>query len=114
MAEPPIAKSRPSLPLGAKVTLIVTQSIYAILFLPWAMMSAMSVMAFDKPGSEEDPWVWTFVASLWAYPVVAIIGATLSWIFLTRAYRALAIIATLLPALYVLAWFIGFTVAARD
>jgi hypothetical protein len=70
-------------------------------------------MAFDKPGSENDPTIWMFVLSLWAYPVVAIVAAALAWLFFARGHRRLAIVTTFLPALYIAGWFLGFIVATH-
>ena len=102
------------LPAGAKITLIVTQAIYALGFLPWLVASGFSIMAFDKPGSEEETWIWTMVVSLWFYPLIATAASGLAWFFLSRNRRQLAVLTTLLPALYVAGWIAAFAFVSHE
>ncbi len=94
LAQPtPVAPRRSR---GVMIFLIVATVLFGLSLLPAAMAVMMSPMAFDAGESRE---AWTFVLSVWAYPVLVILGLLMAWIFYTaRAYRT-AIAFSLLPLL---------------
>lgn len=61
---------------------------------------ALNVMAFDAPGSADNPWTFVWVLGLIAISPLAVLGGILA--FLTR--RALFLWA---PSLGVAAWIVG-------
>ena len=70
----------------------------------WLAFAGLSVMAFDAPGSENDPRIWAFVITLWVYPVVVVICSGLAWLFFVRDKRSIALGVNFFPALYMGGW----------
>lgn len=80
-----------------RIWLIVVTSVY-LLASPFVVFGAMmSVMAFDAPGSEDNPATILFALSLLTSPVTLVFGPVSAWLlFFFRKHRA-AIAAVLLP-----------------
>lgn len=67
----------------------------------------MTAMSFDSPGSENNPYLWTFVIGIWLYPVMSLLSIIGSWIAwkITRGSqsgRTARLAVALLPLLSVL------------
>ena len=43
-----------------------------------------SILFFDSPGSESNPWMWGMVFGIWSYPVTAGVGGIMG----LKAYKA--------------------------
>ena len=67
------ARVRPTIPIIATV-----------LWLPGAaasaFMSLMSVMLFDAPGSENNPWLLVAVGGIVGTPVLCVVSVAASWV----------------------------------
>ncbi len=66
----PIAESE-SHSLGVKVWNTLFLIIYILALFPWLGISAISIMAFDSPGSENRIGPWLLVGFVWSYPIWA-------------------------------------------
>ncbi|MFZ5441599.1 MAG: hypothetical protein ACOZQL_16450 [Myxococcota bacterium] len=50
----------------------------------------MSVMMFDAPGSEENPWTWVIIGGFISLPILTSTSIATSWLtwFITRDWAA--------------------------
>ncbi|MBI4788099.1 MAG: hypothetical protein HY782_13780 [Chloroflexi bacterium] len=84
---------------GVIAWLLLTQALALLSLFPWLLIAALSVMAFDAPGSVNQPEPWIFVGIVWSYPVFPILCALIAWLlFVLRKPRA-SLIVTSLPLL---------------
>lgn len=67
----------------------------------------LSVMLFDAPGSERNPYLLTIAWSIWLFPVACGLAVVAAWIAYARRWRAAAYLVLLLPLTNVLAFGIG-------
>ena len=91
---------------GLLIWLIVSQSMALASLWIWAVVAGLSVMAFD---SGQSPAAWTFVLTIWAYPLFPLVMAIGAWIaFAFRKNRLAAILSGLTFAppflLYLFLW----------
>jgi hypothetical protein len=75
--------------------------IFGILLIPGIAVTMMSVMLFDAPGSEENPWVLAFFYSIASFPVITVFSFS-SWIFYFLKKYTIAVIISLLPLISIL------------
>lgn len=90
-------------------TLLILQILQILSLAPWLIMAALSVMAFDAPGSEKMWQPWAFVLAMWSYPLWLLAAGAVSWILFARRRHLWAIVVQIpftLPALAALAWLI--------
>jgi hypothetical protein len=90
------------------IWLLVATSVYLV-GSPFAVGAAlMSVMAFDAPGSENNPATILFALSIFTLPVTLVVGALSAWaLFFFRKHRA-AVLAVLLPVVNLLLFIAAF------
>ncbi|EKD70349.1 MAG: hypothetical protein ACD_46C00560G0002 [uncultured bacterium] len=93
-----------------KNTIIVCNIIFGLLFLPSLFISAMSVMMFDAPGSENSFYTMLLFLSVISFPLLAIISIPISWIVYKFQKYNIAIIVALSPILsivfFALSWYL--------
>lgn len=78
----PVASRRKKIALWV---LIPATVLFVVSLEPAGMMILFSPMAFD---AGETRAIWTFVITLWAYPVVVAVTVVAAWVsFGLRAYR---------------------------
>jgi hypothetical protein len=82
------------------VTLLALQSLQVLSLVPWLLMAATSVMAFDAPGSEKMWQPWAFVIAIWSYPLWLLLAAGGSWLLYAFFHRPTA--AVILAAVFTL------------
>ncbi|MBM3125727.1 MAG: hypothetical protein FJZ87_11760 [Chloroflexi bacterium] len=87
MAEPPAQTSKRR--TGLILWLIASQLLALASLVIWALMAGLSVMAFDSGVSAE---AWTFVLTVWAYPVIPLILIIGAWIAFPQRRNVLAAI----------------------
>ena len=109
---------------AAPLAAILATTIWGALGAASLFVGAMAAMLFDAPGSENDPRLWIFAGSIWAFPVfcvVSIVGSWLAWWF-TRRWgdsragrgRTLRLTLALLPVLDVVAMLTAGVVLANS
>jgi hypothetical protein len=77
------------------IWLIVSQLLALLSLIFWMLIAGLSVMTFD---SGVTPEAWTFVITVWSYPIWPLVLAIASWIAYARKKDKLAGILTYLPA----------------
>ncbi|MBE2181133.1 MAG: hypothetical protein IAE97_11750 [Chthoniobacterales bacterium] len=82
----------PANPKWPRIVLGVLQSIQALTLLPWLMMAAFAVMAFDAPGSEKLWQPWAFVLAIWSYPLWLLLAGIVSWVLHFRGWNVTAVL----------------------
>ena len=98
--------TQPKRSKGVLIWLIVSQLAALGSLVIWAFVAGMSVMAFD---SGQSPAAWTFVLTIWAYPIFPLVMVIGAWIaYARRANRLAAILSGLAFAppilLYLFLW----------
>ena len=98
--------TQPKRRIGLLIWLIVSQLMALGSLVIWAFVAGMSVMAFDEGPSRA---AWTFVLTIWAYPLFPLVMAIGAWIaFAFRKNRLAAILSGLAFAppvlLYLFMW----------
>ncbi len=79
---------------------------YALSLLPWVAMAGLAVMAFDAPGSTSNWQPWLLVGAIWSYPLFALGASIAAWVFLARKRGRAAAIATSVPLLLIILFFL--------
>ncbi len=85
------------------IWLIVSQILALLSLVFWLLVAGLSVMAFDQGSS---PQAWTFVITVWSYPLWPIIFTIAAWVAYARKRDRLAGVLTtftFLPVLILLA-----------
>jgi hypothetical protein len=96
---------------AALVCLLVSQAIYALSLLPWLLMVGFSVMAFDRPGSEQTWAPWLVVAAILTYPVWPVGFAATSWVLFARRKFTAATVVAVTPFAASIVLFAGLWIA---
>jgi hypothetical protein len=78
---------------GLLIWLIVSQLLAVGSLFIWALMAGLSVMAFDEG---QSPEAWTFVLTIWFYPLFPLLMAIGAWVaFAFRKNRLAAVLTSL-------------------
>jgi hypothetical protein len=94
-----------------KLTLFALAPLYIIATILVGMVSPLSVMAFDAPGSE-DHWVpWVFILSVFGLALFLFISDILIILFALRKKRKPLIYSLLLPFPFVIILILIFTIS---
>jgi hypothetical protein len=89
-------------PKSTKTWLIIFNIIFGLGLIPAVIMSLMSVMMFDSPGSENSYTTWCLFWSVISLPIFIVISIPAGWIFYKKEKYSYAIVAGLLPCLSIL------------
>ncbi len=81
--------------------LLISQIVFAVSSIAWFFFAMMSVMMFDTPGSESNFWLMALFIAIWVYPLAFLGSALISWILYNYRQMRGAVIASLVPALWV-------------
>jgi uncharacterized membrane protein YdbT with pleckstrin-like domain len=92
--------------------LLISQIIFVIGSIAWFFFAMMSVMMFDSPGSESNFWLMALFIAIWVYPLALLGSALISWILYNYRQMRGAVIASLIPALWIVP-IIGFLLYAN-
>ena len=92
-------ESKPAPRRPILVWLIISQLLALASLVFWLLMAGLSVMAFDSGVSRE---AWTFVITVWSYPIWPIVFTIAAWIAYARKKDRLAGILTTLTFIPVL------------
>jgi len=84
-----------------KLLLIIIQSVYSIMLLPWYFIWGLSFMVFD---SGISLWGIGIMISVTLYPVAAVGCSILSWIFLKKIKPLYIIKINFVPAIWIIAF----------
>jgi len=77
------------------IWLLATQLLTAASLLIWFYIAGLSLMAFDGGETRE---AWTWVISIWSYPIIPLALVIASWVCFTfRKYRISGILSGLAP-----------------
>lgn len=74
------------------ITLLALQFVQLLSLVPWVFMAGMSFMAFDAPGSTENPEAWRFVKIIWSYPLWLLAAGVTSWVLVFFRWSRTAVI----------------------
>lgn len=99
------------------ITPIIASAVWGVGLVLGLAPLLVSVMMFDAPGSEDNPWTWVLAGGFASFPVLCLVSlcATwLAWLFTRRwtperaaAGRIIRLATALLPTLGVLAVLFG-------
>jgi len=95
---------------GTLILLIVSTIVFALLITPGVWVSMMSVMLFDAPGSENNPYVLAFFYSIVSFPVLCVFSFS-SWVFYAFKLYKTSIVVSLAPLLSIFAVIMQFFVS---
>ncbi|NND62741.1 MAG: hypothetical protein HKN48_06060 [Flavobacteriaceae bacterium] len=85
-----------------KIYLIVNTIVLALSLFPALVMILFSAMMFDSPGSEDNLITVSIVICMIAYPIMVLLGITLSWILFAKKKGKISILTSLIPYLNLL------------
>ncbi len=68
-------------------------------------------MAFDAPGSDQNPGLWVAVGSVLSTPFTMLIVLITSWVLYAKQRYQASIYALLLPLLHIVGFIIGIILA---
>ncbi|MFD0589160.1 hypothetical protein ACFQZE_14255 [Paenibacillus sp. GCM10027627] len=81
--------------------LILTQTGYAVFTIFWFITALMSFMMFTSPDIFTNLPVMSMIIYVWVYPIVLLVSVISSWAFYHRRSFKGAVIAGLIPLLWV-------------
>ena len=100
-------ETRPRRSQGLKLWLIIDSVLSALAIIPVAMMGMMSVMASD---AGVNPMIYAFIYAGLSFPVAVALSPILAWTAFGFRKEGLALILSLIPALWVVAFIVMFSI----
>lgn len=85
-----------------KLFLFISQSIYALMLVPWFIVWGVSFMVFNNGLSL---WVVGIMIMVILYPIAVAVCSLLSWIHVKKKMRPVSIVAiNLVPSIWIMAF----------
>jgi hypothetical protein len=95
------------------LALLIVLSVLGVLaIIPASLFAMFSPMAFDAPGSNEDPRVWAIFIGMSSAPFVMLASLAAAWLLYWRRFRRVAVFLAAVPTLVVLS-VVGLWVASE-
>jgi O-antigen/teichoic acid export membrane protein len=85
------------------LALLIVLSVLGVLaIIPASLFAMFSPMAFDAPGSNNDPTVWAIFIGMVSAPFVMLTSLATAWLLYWRRFRRVAVSVAAVPTLMAL------------